>query len=147
MLRKMDYKYFSKAKQVASVSDYSHIHVGCVAVYQGNIIGIGCNTNKTHPSQQYYNRFRNGGVDPDYSFIPKMHAEINCINSLKNMGVNFSKVRLYIFRERYDQDYGLARPCPSCMAAIRDLGIRHVYYTTNDGFAYEEIKLQKGCVA
>ena len=25
------------------------------------------------------------------------------------------------------------------MAAIKDLGIKHIYYTTNDGFAYERI--------
>lgn len=30
--------------------------------------------------------------------------------------------------------------CPSCMAAIKDLGIRHIYYTTNDGYAYEEVE-------
>ena len=34
---------------------------------------------------------------------------------------------------------GIARPCPSCMAAIRDIGIRDVYYTTDDGFAYERL--------
>lgn len=34
----------------------------------------------------------------------------------------------------------LLAPCPSCMAAIKDLGIRHIYYTTNDGYAYEEVE-------
>lgn len=36
--------------------------------------------------------------------------------------------------------FKLARPCPSCMAAIRDIGIKHVYYTTDDGYAYEKIE-------
>jgi hypothetical protein len=26
------------------------------------------------------------------------------------------------------------------MAAIKDLGIRDIYYTTNDGYAYERIE-------
>lgn len=56
------------------------------------------------------------------------------------MDINFSKVKLYIYRSRKDQEYGLSRPCPSCMAAIKDLGIKHIYYTTNDGFAYEEME-------
>lgn len=33
----------------------------------------------------------------------------------------------------------MARPCPSCMAAIKDIGISHIYYTTNDGYAYEKL--------
>ena len=52
-MTKTDQKFFQKARQIASISDFKKIHVGCVAVYQGNIIGIGCNTNKTHPMQKY----------------------------------------------------------------------------------------------
>lgn len=73
-------------------------------------------------------------------FAAKLHAEINCLNSIRHLDINFSKVKLYIYRSRCDQEYGMSRPCPSCMAAIKDLGIRHIYYTTNDGFAYENIR-------
>lgn len=128
-------RYFQKARQTAETSDYKRTHVGCIAVYQGNIIGIACNTNKTHPMQKYYNRYR---YHPQISyFYPKLHAEINCISSIHNLDINFSKVKLYVYRTRCDQEYGIARPCPSCMAAIKDLGIRHIYYTTDDGYAYE----------
>lgn len=48
-LSRADMRYFQKAHQAAEISDYKRTHVGCVAVYQGNIIGIACNTNKTHP--------------------------------------------------------------------------------------------------
>lgn len=58
MINKSDYRYFEKARQVADVSDFARTHMGCVAIYQGRIIGIGCNTNKTHPKQDYYNQFR-----------------------------------------------------------------------------------------
>ena len=139
-MRKIDYKYFSKAKQIAQVSDFPKVHIGCIAVYQNRIIGIGCNTNKTHPTQKYYNRYRIAE-----SLLPKLHAEINCINQLKHLNINFSKVKLYIYRTRKDIVCGMARPCASCMQAIKDLGIREIYYTTNDGYSYE--KLEKGCVA
>ena len=139
MLRNIDYKYFNKARQVASISDYKKQHIGCVAVYQGQVIGLGCNTNKTHPIQKFYNKYRN----PSDSMLPKLHAEISCINQIKNLDVNFSKVKLYIYRIRNDQPFGLAHPCPSCMAAIKDLGIRYVYYTTNDGYAYEKLEKNK----
>ena len=143
----MDYKYFSKAKQIAQVSGCPKGHSGCIAVYQNRIMGMGCNTNKTHPTQKYYNRYRidDNDFDNSESLLPKLHAEINCINQLKHLNINFSKVKLYIYRTRKDIVCGMARPCASCMQAIRDLGIREIYYTTNDGYSYE--KLEKGCVA
>ena len=139
MLRDVDYRYFNKARQIANISDYNKIHVGCVAVYHGQIIGIGCNTNKTHPAQKFYNRYR----EPSDTMLPKLHAEISCINQIKHLDINFSKVKLYIYRIRKDQPFGLSRPCPSCMAAIKDLGIREVYYTTNDGYVYEKLEKNK----
>ena len=136
MLRSTDYKYFLKARQVATISDYYKTHIGCVAVYQGQVIGLGCNTNKTHPVQKFYNRYR----EPSDTMLPKLHAEISCINQIKHLNINFSKVKLYIYRIRKDQPYGMARPCPSCMAAIKDLGIRDIYYTTNEGYSYERLE-------
>ena len=136
MISNTDYRYFKKARQVALISDYQKVHIGCVAVYQGNIISIAYNTNKTHPMQKYYNRYR----EESDVMIPKLHAEINCLNQLKHLNINFSKVKLYIYRIRNDRPYGMARPCPSCMAAIRDLGIRDIYYTTNDGYVHERIE-------
>lgn len=50
-LSRADMRYFQKTHQAAEISDYKRTHVGCVAVYQENIIGIACNTNKTHPMQ------------------------------------------------------------------------------------------------
>ena len=136
MLRNIDYKYFNKARQVASISDYKKQHIGCVAVYQGQVIGLGCNCNKTHPAQKFYNKYRN----PSDSLLPKLHAEISCLNQIKHLNINFTKVKLYIYRIRKDQPFGLSRPCPSCMAAIKDLGIRDIYYTTNDGYSYERLE-------
>ena len=49
MLTNADYKYFSKARKAASISDYQKQHIGCIAVYQGQVVGVGCNCNKTHP--------------------------------------------------------------------------------------------------
>lgn len=136
MLSNTDYKYFQKAHQIATISDYKKTHVGCVAVYQGQVIGLGCNCNKTHPIQKKYNRYRK----PSDSMLPKLHAEISCLNQIKHLDINFSKVKLYIYRIRKDQPFGMARPCPSCMAAIRDLGVKNIFYTTNDGYAHEKLE-------
>ena len=102
-----------------------------------SVVGIGCNSEKTHPIQYYYNKYRNNNRN-EY-FVPKLHAEINCINSIRHLDINFQKVKLYIYRVLNDKPYGISRPCPSCMAAIKDFGIKNIYYTTDDGYAYEKI--------
>lgn len=135
-MTKSDYRYFHKAGQLAQLSNYHKSPTGCIAVYHGNIIATGYNCNKTHPTQKLYNRFR----EKQNTFLPKLHAEISCINSIKNLDIDFSKVQLYIYRIRRDQPFGLSRPCPSCMAAIRDLGSRDIYYTTNNGYTHERFK-------
>jgi tRNA(Arg) A34 adenosine deaminase TadA len=71
-----------------------------------------------------------------------MHAEIHCLNVIRNLDINFAKVKLYVYRTRKDQDFGLSRPCASCIAAIRDLGIRQIYYTTNEGYVFEKIEIK-----
>lgn len=136
MFRNVDYRYFDKARQVATISDFNKFHIGCVAVYRGQVIGVGFNCNKTHPKQKFYNKYRN----PSETMLPKLHAEISCLNQIRGYDIDFSKVKLYIYRIRKDQPHGLARPCPSCMATIRDLGINEIYYTTNDGYCYEHLE-------
>ena len=102
MLRNVDYRYCNKARKVANISNYKKQHVGCVAVYQGQVIGLGCNCNKTHPVQKKYNRYRKDLM------LPKLHAEISCLNQIKHLDINFSKVKLYIYRIRKDQPFGMA---------------------------------------
>ena len=121
MLCNADYKYFNKARQVATISDHQKVHIGCISIYQGQVIGLGCNCNKTHPMQKKYNKYRNLHI-MGCEALPTLHAEISCINQIKHLNINFSKVKLYIYRIRKDRPCGLARPCPSCMAAIKDFG-------------------------
>ena len=66
-MKKNDIKFFKKARKVALLSDYKKVHIGCVAVYQGQIIGIGCNLEKTHPIQAHYNIFRNSKIISEYN--------------------------------------------------------------------------------
>ena len=82
-MTKTDYKYFEKANQAAMISDFQKTHIGCIAVYQGNIIGIGCNCNKTHPAQKFYNKYRRQSD----SMLPKLHAEISCLNSIRHLDI------------------------------------------------------------
>ena len=137
---KRDFKYFTLAEENADLSDFAKENLGCVAVYKGKVISTGHNSNKTHPIQMHYNmeyRVSNNEVWEKHS----LHAEMMCLNKMENLidSPEYSKVKLYIYRKMKKKPFGMSRPCPACMQRIKDLGIKDIYYTTNDGFSHEHI--------
>lgn len=140
-LTKRDYGYFECAKKVAKLSNYNQFHLGCVLVYKGSIIGRGRNGKKSHPIQKKYNRKYREFRDTHTCIIDSIHAEISALSSVDNQFDDWGKVKAYIFRisPGKQSGHGMARPCPACMNALKDVGIRDIYYTTNDGYCYERI--------
>lgn len=141
---KNDYKYFELARKEAMNSTYDGFKLGCVLVYKGHVVSSGHNSNKTSPMQKYYNqkyrKFKYNGKPIRHS----MHAEIATLSSIPypiDQQIDYSKAKIYLFRIapglRLSQ--GMSRPCAGCMAALRDKGIRDVYYSTEDGFAHERL--------
>ena len=131
-----DMQYFSQARNIAELSTFNRVHVGCVIVYHNKVISTGCNRDRTDPLQRKYNRARN---IPEWS-PHKVHAEVDAIKHVLNLDINWKNAAIYIYRIRRDQPFGMARPCKSCMELIKDLGIRHIYYTSDDGYVYERIE-------
>jgi len=129
-------RYFRRAKEVALLSDFYRFHIGCVAVYQGKIIGTGFNTNRSHPLQKQFNSYREFDLTSK-RIDHKLHAEIHCLIQIKDMNIDFSKVHIFIYRKLKSRDHGLARPCPACMNMIKSMGIKSIYYTTDDGYIHE----------
>ena len=131
--------YFDKAKNVSYLSDFKQTHIGCIAIYKKQIIGVGYNTNKTHPLQFIYNKYRDlewNGIQPK----AKLHAEMMCLLSIKNLSVDFSKVKLYIYREDKKGQLALSKPCKACIRAIKDLGIKEINYTDYNGYVKVALK-------
>ena len=58
---------------------------------------------------------------------------------MKYLDIDWSKVKLYIYRETRDGKLAMSRPCPACMQAIKDLNIKHIAYTTDCGYATEKL--------
>lgn len=125
--------YFDKAKNVSFLSDFKQVHIGCVAVYKKQIIGSGYNTNKTNPIQMYYNKYRTN-FELTNNSQPKLHAEMSCLLNIKHLNIDFSKVKLFIYREDKNGHIALSRPCKACMRAIKDLGIKEINYTDYNGY-------------
>ena len=54
--------------------------------------------------------------------------------------INWSNVSIYTYRELKDGTIACSRPCPACMALIKKLGIKTIYYTDECGnFVKEKI--------
>lgn len=142
-LTKKDYKYFEMARQEALKSDFNNFHLGCVIVYKNHVIGRGFNSNKTHSVQKKYNKYRkfNKSRNP---IKHSLHSEIAALQSIPYPiaeSIDWSKVKVYIYRicPGKSLHFGNAMPCSACYHAIKDKGIRKIYFTTDNGFAMEEI--------
>lgn len=134
-LTKSHKAYFKAAKAIADLSDFPRVKIGCCAVYKHKIISSGCNSLKTNPMQKRLNAHRFEADTP-----ATIHAELSCLLPLINRkDIDFGNVSLYIYREFKSGDLALAKPCASCEALIRSLGIRNIYYTGNQSYISEEI--------
>lgn len=138
---KFDKQMFKAARKIAETSDFSTFHMGCVIVYKKHIIGAAANSDKTHPMQATYNQYRKFNKTKN-GIKHSVHAEIAAINSIPytiGKDINWNKVKVYIYRICPGHDFGagVARPCPGCERALRDLGIKHIYYTGDNSYVYE----------
>jgi tRNA(Arg) A34 adenosine deaminase TadA len=111
-------------------------------VYKGELITCSSNSKKTDPFQ---NRFC---PHPDALFL---HAETRVIKrALKVCNMSFSEIQkatLYVSRivlgnaeRKFSNNqfqWGLAKPCPGCQAAINFFEIKKVFYTTSVTNSYE----------
>lgn len=146
MITKKDMQFFKAAKREAEKSNFKNFHVGCVVVYKNHVIGKGHNSHKTSPQQKKWNRERNFYKDGKRPVVHSIHAEMRALTSIPypvGIDVNWSKVKVYVYRicKGKPSHKGLSKPCAACRAAIRSLGIHHVYFTEDDGYGY--IKLDK----
>ena len=129
-------KYFDIAKAVSKLSNFKRIHIGCVIAYGKHIVATGQNTNKTHPMQKEYNRYRFEG---DCRGNGKLHAEMMAILSLPK-DIDTKKLVVYTYREDRFGNLRSSRPCNACLAKIKELGIKTIYYTSDDGFCAEKLE-------
>lgn len=102
-------------------TDFQH-RVGCVITdKKGKVISTGFNKRKSHPLQAKHAQHINEGA----IFL---HAEIDALVRCRKQ-----PYAIYVGRLTKGGNPGLAKPCPICMGAIMNAGVREVYYTTNDG--------------
>lgn len=134
-LTKKDRAYFNIAKEMSKLSNFPRIHIGACVVYQHKVISSGYNTTKTHTLQKKYNKFRFNEDTP-----ATLHAETQALLPLiGRKDIDFSRVTLYLYRTYKNGQLAPSRPCPSCMALIRSLGIKYICYTCDGSYVSETL--------
>ena len=102
-------KGYLLARAASEKSDFPRSHTGAVAIYHNKVLAIGWNSNKTSSMQARYNAAR--GFD-GYTFKSTVHAEMMVINKIKYLNIDFSHVRLFIWRG--DDEPMISKPCAAC---------------------------------
>lgn len=114
-----NYKFVTAAVKEAKKSSHAY-KLGAVIFKHGKIIARGYN--KT-----------NRGVSANYGhWSGSLHAELAAIISSRT---SLKGSSLLVARSTGS----MARPCASCMAAIKEAGIKNIYYTTGKGVDKERV--------
>lgn len=127
-------RYFSMAKNASKFGSFPKYKLGCVIVYKNKVISVGWNTSKENPLQKKYNVYRGFDADTAKNYA---HAEINALISAKYLDINWNKASIFVYREYKNGSIAPARPCPACMKAIIDIGIKNIYYTDKGKYIHE----------
>lgn len=91
---------------------------------RGRVLSIGKNSYvKTHPLQAQYNSKHSNGLG---LFL---HAELHAITRCRDLS---RAHRMVIMRFSKKGEPRMARPCPVCIEALKDAGIKFVEYTTSE---------------
>lgn len=138
-LSKREHRFFDVAKAVSKTSDYHGVSIGCVVTYKRSILSVASNSEKTHTSQQMYNKFRGFDVKTASN---KLHAEVHALVIAKNINfhvnIDWSAVSVYVYREHKNGTPAISKPCLACFNLIKDLGIKTIYYINEHGQKVKE---------
>jgi deoxycytidylate deaminase len=111
-------RMFELAKKL-SLKSTSKFKLGCVIANKNRIVCVGHNfMEKTHPKVP--------------SIWKTLHAELHALIGTSSLDTKGCVA--YVYRETKDGQLANAKPCPMCEAALRQAGVKKVYYTDIDGY-------------
>jgi tRNA(Arg) A34 adenosine deaminase TadA len=112
-------RILKEAKKALNYSSDHHKLCAIVLDKKNKILSVGINDPiKSHPLQAYYSE----KVNEKYKIY--LHAEISALIKRKK-----DPYIMYVVRFFKNGDLALAKPCPVCMEAIKDSGLRAVKYS------------------
>lgn len=117
----MKVRMFKRAALMAQYGEHKQHKVGCVIAKGNKVLSWGYNRDKTHSKSPHA-----------WAYI---HAEFDAIRRLNPEELRGASI--YIYRQKKDGSPALAKPCESCYNLIKDLGIREICFTVENGFERE----------
>ena len=131
--------YLNLARNACLYSDFMKARLGAVLIYKGKVMSVGWNSTKTSPLQKSLNKFRHYELDCGMAHHT-LHAEVSCLTKARDLDIDWGRASLFICRIKKDGSRALSRPCVGCQALIKSMGIKNIYYTTNDnGWCFERM--------
>jgi deoxycytidylate deaminase len=107
----------------------SKVKMGAALIYSNGRIVAACNNDKSSPGASRWYKYYEAGTHAEYNLISR-----SMLNELPIKGVCF------VARLLANGEFGLARPCSSCRAMLRGLGIRKIVFTvTKDQYQEERL--------
>lgn len=119
----MKMKFFDLARRVSKNSNHHQHKIGVAIVNKNSVISLGFNKLQTHPRSKHPYK--------------SLHAEVHSL-----IGLAYNELKgchAYVYRERKDGTPALSKPCPSCHMALKEAGIKKIYYSTNGGFSEADV--------
>lgn len=127
---KTKFPYGIRLALLASEKSTSKVQVGAALIVKKNLIVAACNSDKSSPGAAKWFRFYENGIHAEYNLFNRV-----LLSELPIRGIVYIARRLPSTGET-----GLARPCSSCRAMLRDLGIKKVVFS-DYGNTYKKEKL------
>ena len=115
-------RLFTLARNIAYNSPYGKIRHGAVIIKGGSILNASFN-------KENYSSFGTRFRLPHRGHAT-VHAELGCILGLTRDSTVGADV--YVCRINRDGDYRNSKPCSMCHEALKHVGVKRVYYTTNN---------------
>tara|TARA_R100000008_G_scaffold25714_1_gene13881 strand:+ start:930 stop:1388 length:459 start_codon:yes stop_codon:yes gene_type:complete len=116
-------RYLELARNMAHNSPYGKLRHGAVLVKGGSVINASFNKDNF---SSFGSRFRS-----PHRGHATVHAELGCILGISRAST--SGADLYVCRINLGGDFRYSKPCSMCHDAMKHVGIKRVYYTTNNG--------------
>lgn len=117
---------FRLARLASKHSDFDKYKMGAVIVKKKRPISIGFNQLKSHPTYA------------DCIHVFSIHAEVSAI--IKSID-DVYRSDIYIYRENKYGNPVMAKPCIHCRRVLEELGVKNIYYTTEEFPYYRKEKL------
>jgi len=115
-------RYFELARNMAYNSPYGKLRHGAILVRGGSVLNASFNKDKFN---SFGSRFREQNRGP-----ATLHAEIGCVLGLVRNATSGADV--YVCRINKKGEFRYSKPCAMCHQVLKHVGVKRVYYTTNE---------------